>query len=59
MRFRARSTEEDRHYWTYGDKDDEEDEATIQAVLYTEDPQEALKQRLHCGSAYVEEIIDD
>jgi len=24
-----------------------------------EDPEEALKQRLHCGGAYVEEIIDD
>jgi len=50
-------TSKDIHYWTHGD--DEEDEATIQAMLYTEDPQEAIKQRLHCGGAYVKEIMND
>ncbi len=50
-------TDEDIHFWTHGD--DEEDEATIRATLEAEDPQEAFKQCLHCGSAYVEEIIDD
>ncbi len=50
-------TSEDIHYWTHGD--DEEDEATVQAILDAKDPQEALKQCLHCGGAYVEEIIDD
>ncbi len=50
-------TDEDLHYWTHRDK--EEDEATVRAMLYAEDPQEAIKQRLHCGGAYVEEIIDD
>ncbi len=50
-------TDEDIHYWTHGD--DEEDEATVTAMLDAEDPQEAIKQRLHCGGAYVEEIIDD
>src|SRR6266702_1157373 len=44
--------------WTHGD--DEEDEATVRAMIEAaEDPDEAFKQRLHCGSAYVEEIIDD
>jgi len=50
-------TEEDLHYWKYGD--DEEDEATIQAILDAEDPQETIKQRLYCGGTYVEEILDD
>ncbi len=54
-------TDEDIHYWTHGS--DEEDEATVRAVLegekYLDDPQEALKRCLHCGGAYVEEIIDD
>ncbi len=51
-------TDEDIHYWTHGD--DEEDEATVRAMIEAaEDPEEALKQRLHCGGAYVEEIIDD
>ncbi len=49
--------DEDIHYWTHGD--DEEDEATIMAMLDTKNPQEAIKQRLHCGGAYIEEIIDD
>ena len=52
---------EDTQFWTHGD--DEEDEATVWAILegeeYLSDPQEALKQRLHCGGSYVEEIIDD
>ncbi len=53
-------TDEDIHYWTHGDEDDEEDEATVRAMIAAaEDPQEALKQRLYCGGAYVEEIIDD
>src|SRR6266702_2485797 len=54
-------TDEDIHYWTHGD--DEEDEATVRTVLdveeYAEDPSEAIKRRLHCGGAYVEEIIDN
>jgi len=50
-------TEEDVHYWRY--RDDEEDKATIQTMLYEEDPQEAIKKRLNCGGAYVEEILDD
>jgi len=50
-------TSEDIHYWRH--RDDEEDEATVRAILDAEDPQEALKQRLHCGGAYVEEIIND
>ncbi len=50
-------TDEDIHYWTHGD--DEEDEATVRAMLDAEDPQEAFKQCLYCGGAYVEEIIDD
>ncbi len=54
-------TEEDVHLWTHGD--DEEDEATVRVVLdaeeYAEDPSEAIKRRLHCGGAYVEEIIDN
>ncbi len=51
-------TDEDIHYWMHGD--DEEDEATVCAMIEAaEDPQEALKQRLYCGGAYVEEIIDD
>ncbi len=49
--------DEDIHYWTHGD--DEEDEDTVHAILAAEDPQEAMKQRLHCGGAYVEEILDD
>ncbi len=54
-------TNEDIHYWTHGDddEDNEADKATIRAMLYTKDPQEAIKQRLHCGGAYIEEIIDD
>ncbi len=54
-------TDEDIHYWTHGD--DDEDEATIRAILdadeYAEDPGEAFKQRLHRGEAYVKEIIND
>ncbi len=54
-------TDEDIHYWTHGD--DDEDEATIRAILdadeYAEDPGEAFKQRLHRGGAYVKEIIND
>ncbi len=51
-------TNEDIHYWTHGD--DEEDEATVRAIIEAaEDPEEVLKQRLHCGGAYVKEIIDD
>ena len=50
-------TDEDIHYWTHGD--DDEDEATVRAILAADDPQEAFKQRLHCGSTYVKEIIDD
>jgi len=50
-------TDEDIHYWTHGD--DDKDEATVCAIIAADDPQEAFKQRLHCGSAYVEEIIDD
>ncbi len=54
-------TDEDIHYWTHGE---DEDETTVCAMLDApeeadEDPQEAIKQRLHCGGAYVEEIIDD
>ena len=45
------------HHWTHGD--DEEDETTVRAILDAEDPQEAFKQRLHCGGAYVEEILND
>ncbi len=52
-------TDEDVYYWTHGD-DNEEDEATVCAMIEAaEDPQEALKQRLYCGGAYVEEILDD
>ncbi len=44
--------------WTHGD--DEEDEATVRDMIEAaEDPEEAFKQRLYCGLAYVEEIIDD
>ncbi len=44
--------------WTHGD--DEEDKATVRALIEdAEDPDEAFKRRLHCGGAYVEEIIDD
>src|SRR6266702_4857289 len=51
-------TDEDIHYWTHGE--DEEDEATVRAIIEgAEDPEEAFKQRLYCGGAYVEEIIDD
>ena len=51
-------TGEDIHYWTHGD--DEEDETTVRALIeVAEDPEEAMKQRLHCGGSYVEEIIDD
>ena len=50
-------TDEDIHYWTHGD--DDEDEATVCAIIDADDPQEAFKQRLHCGLAYVKEIIDD
>ncbi len=50
-------TNEDIHYWTH--EDDEEDEATVLAMFDAEDPEEAIKQCLHCGGAYVEEIIDD
>ncbi len=53
-----RPTDEDIHYWTHGD--DEEDEATVRAMIENaEDPEEALKRCLHCGGAYVEEILDD
>ncbi len=55
-------SEADIRLWTHGD--DDEDDATVRAMLGApedaeEDPQEAFKQRLHCGGAYVEEIIDD
>ncbi len=51
-------TKEDIHYWTHGD--DEEDEATVHAIIEdAEDPEEALKKRLYCGGAYVEEILDN
>jgi|SRR6266702_2936615 len=54
-------TDEDVHYWTHGD--DEEDKTTVRAMLdaeeWAEDPSEAIKQCLHCGGAYVEEILDD
>ncbi len=51
-------TDEDIHYWTHGD--DEEDEATVRALIEAaEDPEEAFKQCLHCGRGYVEEILDD
>ncbi len=54
----VRNTDEDMYYWTHGNN--EEDEATVRAMIEaTEDPQEAFKQRLHCGGAYVEELIDD
>jgi len=50
-------TDKDIHYWTHGD---DEEEATVCAMLSAEeDPYEAIKQCLHCGGAYVEEIIDD
>ncbi len=50
--------EAEKHLWTHGD--DEEDEATVRAMIEAaEDPDEAFKQRLHCGGAYVEEILDD
>ncbi len=52
-----RPTNEDIHYWTH--RDDKEDEDTVRAILDAEDPQEAFKRRLHCGGAYVEEIIND
>ncbi len=43
---------------THGE--DDEDEVTVRALIEAaEDPEEALKQRLHCGVAYVEDIIDD
>ncbi len=49
---------EDLYYWTHGD--DEEDEATVRAMIEAAgDPYEAVKQHLHCGGAYIEEIIDD
>ena len=47
---------EDEYYWTYGD--DEEDEATVCAMLEAEDPQEAIKQRQHYR-AYAEGVMDD
>ncbi len=50
-------TNEDLHYWTHGD--DDEDEDTVCAILAAKDPQEALKERLHCGAAYIKEILDD
>ncbi len=50
-------TDEDMHYWTH--RDDEEDKTTVCAILDAEDPQEAIKRRLHCGGAYIEEKIDD
>ncbi len=51
-------TNEERHYWTH--RGDEEDEATVRTMLNDgEDPYEAIKECLHCGGAYVEEIIDD
>ena len=46
------------HLWTHGD--DVADEATVRAMIEAaEDPDEAFKQRLHCGGAYVKEILDD
>ena len=47
--------------WTHGDdEDDEEDDTTVRNMIEAaEDPEEAFKQRLYCGLAYVEEIIDD
>jgi len=50
-------TSEDIHYWAH--RDDEEDKATIKAILDAKDPQEAIKQCLYCGGAYVEEIINN
>src|SRR6266702_7484370 len=50
--------EAEERLWTHGD--DEEDEATVRDLIEAaEDPEEAFKQRLDCGSAYVEAIIDD
>ncbi len=50
-------TDEDVHYWTHrSDEEDAEDKATVRDML---EPQEAFKQCLHCGGAYVEEILDD
>ncbi len=52
-------TAEEMRLWTYGE-DDREDDETVHAMLDdAEDPQEAFKQHLHCGGAYVEEILDD
>ncbi len=49
-------TDEDIHYWTHGD--DKEDAAIVHTMLEVkEDPYEAVKQCLHCGGAYVKEII--
>jgi len=51
-------TDQDIRYWMH--RDDEEDEATICTMQNTkEDPYEVTKQHLHCGGAYMEEIIDD
>ncbi len=55
-------TDEDVHYWTHGD--DEEDEATVRAIVYEreeadEDPQEVIKRRIHYEGTYVDEITDD
>jgi len=51
-------TNEDIHYWTH--RDDEEDKTTVRAIIEAaEDPGEAFKQRLSCGGAHVEEILDN
>ncbi len=60
-------SEADIHLWTH--RDDDEDSETVRAILEEpenaeepedteEDPYKAIKQRLHCGGAYVKEIID-
>ncbi len=60
-------SEADICLWTHGD--DDEDSKTVCTILEEpenakepedtkEDPYEAIKQCLHCGGAYVKEIID-
>ncbi len=39
--------------------DEDDEEATVRAMMDAEDPYEGFKQHLHCGGAYIEEIIDD
>jgi len=53
------------HLWTHGDDNEE----TVRAMLDTlgdaeepdnaKDPQEAFRQRLYCGGAYIKRIIDN